>query len=418
MPGTARVADRVTGNIARWAAGRQIAPVAMAAFSLGFAIIAAAWFTGSSARTQATAFAFLLASVLAARVARAMCYPLAGTGQQVTAATDWGRTACVVLAELAVYAGLAAGVSLAGGTTDGFTGPLGPQLRGGIADRFGGHGAAGVWQLAIEAAIILALLHMADLCAAGPSARLPALGSLRLVLAGIAVLVAGPRGGILVALVLGLLGALYILVRPSDTVTGDSSVVAGYRGDGPLSAWIGGFVDGRLPPLAPLLVGLLVTCMLAALGLRNLPGILVLAPAEAMLLAALGSSHLHGGPHDWRVPPLLHAGEYVFLGAAGYAGHVPAPVTFALIAVVGLRHLDMACRARNRVPLSWFMTRPRSRLPRADWRGLGWEGRMIVVGFALLFGIAPVIYVVLAVYLAFLAIADFLAGWINAGVGA
>ena len=388
----------------------------MAAFSLGFAIIAAAWFTGPSGREQATGFTFLVASVLTARVARAMCYPEAGTAQPVTAATTWGRAACVLLSELAVYAGLAGGATLAGGTTDGFAGPLGPQLRTGIADRFGGHGAAAVWLLVVEAAIVLALLHMADLCAAGPSARLPRLGSVRLLLAGIAVLLAGPRAGVLVALVLGVLGLLYVLVRPSDTVTGDISVVAGYRGDGPLSAWIGGFVGGRLPPMAPLLVGLLVTCMLAALGLRNLPGILVLAPAEAMLLASLGSSHLHGGPHDWRVPPLLHTGEYVFLGAAGYAGHVPAPVTFGLIAVVGLRHLDMAYRARNRVPLSWFMARQRSRLPRADWRGLGWEGRMIMAGFALLFGITPVVYPALAVYLGFLAVIDFLGGWTNASL--
>jgi Family of unknown function (DUF5941) len=401
---------------------RQVAPIAMASFSLGFAIIAAAWFTRLPAASQVIGLAFLVGSVVAARVARAMITP------RVTAATEWGRAACVLLAELAVYAGLAGGVSLAAagvsggasspsGAADGLAGPFGRMLQGGIVDRLGGHGAAGVWVLAVVAAVILALYHVTDLCSAGPAARMPRLGSLRLLLAGVAAVLVGPRMAVLVALVLSLLGLLYDLVRPADVVTPDTPVIAGYRGDGPLSAWIGGWVNGRLPPTPPLMVGLLVTCMLAALGLRNLPGILVLTPAEAMLLATLGSSHLHDGPRDWRVPPLLQAGEYVFLGAAGYAGHVPAPITFGLIAAVGLRHLDMAYRARNRVPLSWFMERHWPRLPRADWRGFGWEGRVILAGIALLGGITFGVYLALAAYLFLLEAADFLASWSNASLG-
>jgi hypothetical protein len=414
-PATGRVADRAASGVARWAQARQLAPVSVAAFSVGFAIIAGAWLTGSSGRDCAIGLAFLLACVLTARVARAM------VGPRVTVAATWGRAAWVLIAELCIYAGLAGGVTLAGGppgaaSTDGLSGPLGPQLGDSIIGRVAGTGAAGVWQLAVLAAVILALHHVADLCAAGPVASLPRLGSLRLLAVGLAMLLAGPRAALLVAVVFGTLGLLYVLVRPSDTIQAGPSTIAGYRGDGPLSAWIGGFVKGRLPPMTPLTVGLLVTCMLAALGLGNLPGILVLTPAEAMLLAALGSSHLHDGRRDWRVPPLLQAGEYVFLAAAGYAGHVPAPVTFGLVAVVALRHLDMAYRARNRVPLSWFMSKQRTRLPRADWRGLGWEGRTIVAAVALLFGITPLAYAALAVYLGLLSAADYLAGWSNAAL--
>ncbi len=414
-PATGRVADRAARSVARWAQARQLAPVAVAAFSLGFAIIAGAWLTGSSAGDRAIGLLFLLACVLTARVARAM------TGPRVTLATAWGRAACALLAELTIYAGRAGGVTLTAGirgtaSGDGLSGPLGPQLDDTIVGHVGGTGAAGVWLLAVVAAVILALHHVADLGAAGPGASLPRLASLRLLVTGLAVLLAGPRVALLAAVVLVTLGMLYVLVRPSDTITAGPSSIAGYRGDGPLSAWIGGFVDGRLPPMTPLTVGLLVTCMLAALGIGNLPGILVLTPAEAMLLAALGSSHLHDGRRDWRVPPLLQAGEYIFLASAGYAGHVPAPVTFALVAAVALRHLDMAYRARIRVPLSWFMTKERTRLPRADWRGLGWEGRMIVAGFALLFGITPVAYSMLAAYLGLLAAADYLAGWSNAAL--
>ncbi len=419
-PAPARAADRFTRDIARWAAGRQLAPIAVSAFSLGFAVIAAAWLTDESARGQAIGFVALIASVLTGRVARLM------DDSRATTATAWGQAACALLSELVIYAGLAGGVSKDGGT--GLGGPVGQYLRGGLLERLGGADVAGVWVIAVTAAIVLALGQMADLCAGGPPvteaapraaeppARLPrqGLGSARLIVGGFAVLLAGPRAALLIMLVLGVLALLYSLVRPSDTVTPDASGVAGYRGDGPVSAWIGGFVAGRIPPMAPLLVGLLVTCMLAALGLRNLPGILVLTPAEAMLLAALGSSHLHDGPHDWRVPTLLQAGEYIFLAAAGYAGRVPAPVTFGLIAAVALRHLDMAWRARNRVPLSWFMGEHWVRLPRADWRGFGWEGRMILAGIALMGGVTPLLYMALAAYLAALEAADFLAGWTNA----
>jgi hypothetical protein len=424
-PAPARAADRFARGMARRAAERHIAPIAVASFSLGFAIIAAAWLTELSPRGQAIGLVALIASVIAGRVARLM------DGGRVTAATAWGLAACTLLAELAIYAGLAGGVSRDGGT--GLGGPVGKYLRGGLVERLGGADVAGVWVIAVTAAVVLALGQMADLCAGGPPGRtqgaagqaapqtsLPrrGLGSVRLVVGGLAVLLAGPRAALLVMLALGVLALLYTLVRPSDTVAPDASGVAGYRGDGPLSAWIGGFVAGRLPPMAPLLVGLLVTCMLAALGLRNLPGILIFTPAEAMLLAALGSSHLHDGRNDWRVPTLLQAGEYIFLAAAGYAGQVPAPVTFGLIAAVALRHLDMAWRARNRVPLSWFMGERRVRLPRADWRGFGWEGRMILAGIALLGGVAPLLYMALAAYLAVLEAADFLAGWTNAAIAA
>src|ERR1700743_2350230 len=102
MPFTSRVDDRFTAEIARWAAARQLAPITVATFALGFGLIAAAWFTELSAQAQVIGCAFLVASVSAAHVARAM------TGPKATVATEWGRAACGLLAELAVYAGLAA----------------------------------------------------------------------------------------------------------------------------------------------------------------------------------------------------------------------------------------------------------------------------------------------------------------------
>jgi hypothetical protein len=125
--------------------------------------------------------------------------------------------------------------------------------------------------------------------------------------------------------------------------------IAAYRDDGPLSLWLGRLVEGRIPPLPPALVGVFVTVALTLLGLRNLSGVLVLTPVEAMLLAGLGSCHPHDGRLDWLVPPLLQVGEYLFLAALAFTRLVSPPLVYALIAAVVLRHLDVAYRARHRI---------------------------------------------------------------------
>jgi len=168
-----------------------------------------------------------------------------------------------------------------------------------------------------------------------------------------------------------------------------------------LARWLGHFVQGRLPPLPPLLVGLFVTGVLTVLGLGNLPGILVLTPVEAMMLAALGATHPHDGRLDWLVPALLLTGEGVFLAALGLTHHVTAWLVFALLAAVIMRHLDLAYRARvgRGIP--------------ADVRGLGWEGRMLVAGVAAMAGVVPFAYALGSGYLWVLFIWDFLSGWLR-----
>ena len=154
-----------------------------------------------------------------------------------------------------------------------------------------------------------------------------------------------------------------------------------------------------------MLVGLFVTGVLAALGLGNLPGILVLTPVEAMMLAALGAWHPHDGRLDWLVPALLMAGECVFLAALGLSHHVAAWLVFTLLAAVVMRHVDLAFRARvgRGIP--------------ADVFGLGWEGRMLLAGFAALAGLVPFAYAVLSGYLWMLFIWDFLSGWLRSTDG-
>jgi hypothetical protein len=414
-----RRADEVTApvarDVARWAVGRQLTPVAMAAIALGFGVIAAAWLSSVSMRAEAIAFGALLAAFIASRAARLMV-------DQEAAVTQWGVAAYAALTELAVYAGTAAGASAGAAATagTGLAGPLGAQLRGTFLAGFGGPGTEGVWRLAVAAAIALGLVEMTGMCLAAREADAArpgeyhafpgAPGGARLLLIGAAVPLAGARAAFLLLLLSGVLALGAIVVRgaradgdrPSDAnPAGGLRSLPGCRGDGPLAVWIGRFVAGRLGPLPPLVVGLLVTGMLAALGLQNLSGILMLTPVEAMLLAALASWHSHDGPRDWLAPPLLQAGEYVYLAAAGFAGHLWPPVTFALLVAVLLRHQELACRARA-TPL------PR---PSADWRGLGWEGRLIVAGIAAAAGIMPVIYPLLAVYLWALFALEFAVGW-------
>jgi hypothetical protein len=427
----AGIADPVAWDVAKWAANQGVVPIAMSAFSLGFGIIAAAWLTGISIRAEGTAFIALLASYITGRAGRLM------DGQDVSPVTKWGRAACAVLVEVVVYAGIAGGASAnaAASAGTGLTGPIGESLRRTSLASFGGAGPGGVWRLATVAMILLALRQTAALCVAatpGRVVRFPRLrrlqvliglpGRERLVVIGLAVMLAGARATFALLIAVSLLALLLVLTaRTRDVAQRGNPAEAGdwigrYRGDGPLSVWIGGWVDGRLPPIPPLIVGLLVTGVLTVLGLENLPGILVFAPAEAMLLAALASWHPHDRPQDWLVPTLLQAGEYVFLAALGFTGRVQPPVTFALITAVAMRHLDLGYRARNRLSPARFVLprgvgQPPPRLPGADWRGLGWEGRMLVMALAAAAGFLPAAYAAGAVYLWGLLGWDFLAGW-------
>ena len=310
----------------------------------------------------------------------------------------------------------------------GLDGPFGHTLQNTVVASWGGAGTAGVWRLAIAATLLLGVRRMAEL-GYEHTARVPGILFPRSVLRTLeqavtlpvgerfAVIVVtsvffGPRLTFLLLLGWGVLAAGYVLAgqtarwadldRRSRPAEGG---LAAYRGDGKVSRWVGSLVQGRLPPLPPVLVGLLVTGVLAALGLENLPGILVLTPVEAMLLAALGAWHPHDGRLDWLVPALLMAGEGVFLAALGLSHHVAAWLVFTLLAAVIMRHVDLAFRARvgRGIP--------------ADVFGLGWEGRMLLAGVAVLAGLTPFAYALLSGYLWLLFGWDFLSGWLRSTDG-
>jgi hypothetical protein len=416
-------ADPAARDMAAWAAMRQLTPAALYGISLGLGLIAAVWFAELAVRSKLLAVAALAGSFLFARTGSL----LAATGREgrIKAVVGWLGIACGLLTELGLYAGLAVSAGLSPGVTAGtgvagLDGTFGSALRDTAVASWGGAGTAGVWRLAIAAALLLGLRKLAGL-SYEHTARTP--GSLfprsvlrvgeetatlpageRLALIAVTSVFFGPRLTFLILLAWGVLAAGYVLAgqlaRSGAAAWPAGAGLAAYRGDGPLARWIGCLVDGRLPPLPPILVGLLVTGVLTALGLGNLPGILVLVPVEAMLLAALGALHPHDGRADWLAPALLLAAEGVYLAALGLARHVTPWLLFALIAAVLLRHLDLACRARagRGIP--------------ADKGGLGWEGRMLLAGAAALAGVVPLAYAALAGYLWLLFSWDFLTGWL------
>ena len=424
---TQLLADPAARDMARWAAWRRLTPAALYGISLGLGLVAAIWFAELDVRAKLLAIPALAGSFLFARTGSLV----AATSRdgRVSPLVSWLATACGLLTEPALYAALAVSSRL--GQSDGLDGTFGGALRNTFVATWGGAGETGVWRLAIAALLLLGVRKLAGLGyerTAGAPVDLFPRSVLRTLEQAItfpageryAVIVLtsvlfGPRLTFLILLGWGVLGAGYLLAGqiarsaraagaarsggPDEDEDEDNGLAA-YRGDGVLAHWAGALVDGRLPPLPPVLVGLLVTGMLAALGLGNLPGILVLTPIEAMMLAALGSRHPHDGRLDWLAPALLLAGEGVFLGALGLARQVTLWVVFALLAAVLVRHVDLACRARAGRGLE------------ADVLGLGWEGRMLLAGVAATAGLVPFAYAALAGYLWLLFIWEFLTVWL------
>ena len=426
---TQLLADPAARDMARWAAWRRLTPAALYGISLGLGLVAAVWFAELDVRAKLLAIPALAGSFLFARTGSLV----AATSREgrISPLTGWLATACGLLTEPALYAALAVSSRL--GQSDGLDGTFGGALRNTFVATWGGAGETGVWRLAIAALLLLGVRKLAGLgyerTAGAPGDLFPrsVLRTLEQAITfpageryAVIVLTSvffGPRLTFLILLGWGVLAAGYLLagqiarsagLRDAAGVAGsrrpdgddEDNGLAAYRGDGVLAHWAGALVDGRLPPLPPVLVGLLVTGMLAALGLGNLPGILVLTPIEAMMLAALGSRHPHDGRLDWLAPALLLAGEGVFLGALGLARQVTLWVVFALLAAVLVRHVDLACRARAGRGLE------------ADVLGLGWEGRMLLAGVAATAGLVPFAYAALAGYLWLLFIWEFLTVWL------
>ncbi|WP_113704796.1 DUF5941 domain-containing protein [Nonomuraea lactucae] len=167
------------------------------------------------------------------------------------------------------------------------------------------------------------------------------------------------------------------------------STVVTYRDDGPLSRGMGMLVAGQLPPLPPVIAGTFVTGVLLLMGVAGSEGLAIFAPAVTLLLAGPGSSHPHDGRFDWLVPPILRMIEYAFIAACGFAHDVNPVLIFLLLGALAFHHYDLVYRLRQHVyPPPWLST-----------FGLGWDGRMLVVGLAVLADLPTFGFALLTLYL-------------------
>lgn len=422
--------DGLPRRVAGWAVSRSPAPASMTGISLILSCCAAAWFTAGTRPDDVKGALALAGAYLAASAARLATGPPAGDaareavawadpglraspasradpglgadrGMRSGSSAVWLAQVCGAMSQFAVYAGLAVGGYAAGWT--------------------------GMWRLSAAVLILLSARVMVMACSgAGEAAaaegswheRLsarfrnqadrPGLGGGWTALIAVAAPVWGPRATLLALLDLGIIATAFALIgRRRDPGTsrhrraGVHPALITFRDDGVLAAWLGRPVRGHLVPLPPAIAGLAATGVLAVLGLHNLSGILVLTPAVVMLLSAPGSSHPHDGRLDWLVPALLQAGELVYIAALGFAFGAPGPLTFALCALIALRHVARVS--------------PGGRPPGNPRGALGWEGRMLVAGLGGVFGIVTVAYLALTAYLGVLVGLEIIAGCLGAG---
>jgi hypothetical protein len=171
------------------------------------------------------------------------------------------------------------------------------------------------------------------------------------------------------------------------------------RDDGRFALQLGRVVRGQLVPLPPALAGLAATALLAWLGMRNLPGLLLLTPLVVMLLAAFGSAHRHDRGLDWLTPAVLLGGQLLYMAAIGFSFRVPAPLTFTLCALTAVH-----CASLARFPGGASGTGLGNAESQNAWQragaGLGWEGRMLIVGAGAMAGVPALTFAALGAYLA------------------
>jgi hypothetical protein len=421
----AETVDGLPRRISGWAVGSWLQPASMAGISVALSVVAAGWFTAGTMADSSIGAVVLCGSYLTGRSARGLAGPLVGSWARTPGERRLGQVGgivadTVVTAALAVggtaaagaaAAGTAVGGTAVGGTVLGSTvlggpavgGPLvggsvvsGPVLSGHVVSGTAAAGQAGLWRLAIAVLVLMAIRQVAAACSDPAQPGREQEASIEGLIWRILAL---PPGGqmLLVAVVVPVWGdqaaltglACWALVAIASMLVSRSAVpeevrsIAACRDDGPLARWLGRPVRGQLVPLPPALTGLAAASVLAVLGLRDLPGLLLLAPVVAMLLAAVGSSHPHDGRLDWIVPALLQAGQYVYLVALGFASGVPALAIFTLCALIALHYADLAGRPQGRT-------------------ALGWEGRMLAAGLGAALGVATFAYVVLAAYVGWL----------------
>jgi hypothetical protein len=441
--------DSLPRRLTGWAVDRYLAPISVSGISLALGLCAAVWFSAGTSRDSVSGALALCGSYLALRAARRLAGPAGATAAGAMTRTSSASAAlaelCGTASELAVYAGLAVGgyeahspgtwqlavaatiVLAVRRTLVACSRPLlgdghHPVVRA-LGELLACPPAGRVALIAVATPVwgarvtLLALLDWGivatcyALAGRGPyrAAARPGDPEQAPVSAAVPAATADweataesearaappapsprrPDSGLDPALDELISAAAARPPKPKPKAVADPAAFAtlmACRDDGSVSVRLGQLVRGEFVPLPPAVAGLAATCFLAWLGMRNLPGVLLLTPLVVLLLAGFGSTHAHDGRLDWLTPAVLLAGQLVYLATVGFSFRIPAPVTFGVCALTALRYVELATRVR---PSTWHPPDTR----------LGWEGRMLVAGLGPMFGIAIVGYLVLAAYL-------------------
>lgn len=383
-----------------WARRRYLGPSSATGIAVALAACAAAWFSSGTTADTVRGVAALWCSYLMLVAGRLVTVRAEATDadHRVAGPVRWLAAIGGSIAEAAVYAGLTIGAAV---------------------ERY-----PGVWALGLGVVGLVAVRNLMTACSTAYGLEHPpetligricaAVATMapggRFLIVGIVAPILGARTALLVLLAWGISTVGYglagravpDLAADSDGEDGPpvaSATLLRLRDDGTLARYLGALVRGSLLPLPPAILGLAAVTALAVLGLHGLPGLLLLAPAFVMLLAAPGSANAHLGRLDWLVPVLLLSSQVLYIGAVGAGGRVPGPVVFALAAALLVRYTDLACAQR---PVLLVSPRRRDSMPREYGTAMGWDGRVLFIGFAAALGIATAGYLVLTAYLVLL----------------
>lgn len=164
-----------------------------------------------------------------------------------------------------------------------------------------------------------------------------------------------------------------------------------HRDDGPIARLLGGLGRGVVRPLPVSVLPAAVVLLAVVVSILGPPvrvAPFLVAAVAAAGLAGLAGQHPHLGPLDWLVPAALRSSEYAVLLLIGSYGGVPAPLLYALLAVLALYHYDLTARLEKRSsPLA------------GRHLALGWDGRVAVLGLGALLEVVPLAVAVLLGYL-------------------
>jgi hypothetical protein len=176
-----------------------------------------------------------------------------------------------------------------------------------------------------------------------------------------------------------------------------------YRDDGPLVTALKDRLGPGLPPVPATLAALLAVLALAITGTLD-DGPVLLVPVLVLLVLVVptrGRDHL--GRSDWLTPPLLRGAEFLTIIFLGLAEGTPKWLLFVLIYVIGYHTYDTVYRTRQSIwPPAWLFL-----------AGLGWEGRLLILGVGAATGLLTPVAAVLTAYLLVLFSVESILSWVR-----